>query len=67
MMQNGEQILGQPLTTNAVGDGNNKSVEVYRQFTASSAVVDILFYTEEKPDQTVDVTIPLSVSNSTQP
>ncbi|ANF94912.1 DUF4179 domain-containing protein [Paenibacillus bovis] len=67
MMQNGEQILGQPLTINAVGDGNNKSVEVYRQFTASSAVVDILFYTAEKPDQTVDVTIPLSVPNSMQP
>ncbi|WP_017813376.1 DUF4179 domain-containing protein [Paenibacillus shenyangensis] len=67
MMQNGEQILGQPLTTNVVGDGNNKSIEVYRQFTDSSAVVDILFYTEEKPDQTVDVTIPLSASNSTQP
>ncbi|WP_458120745.1 DUF4179 domain-containing protein [Paenibacillus sp. Z6-24] len=58
--RSGKQLIGQPLTIHPIGDGNNKAIEVYPDFTDSHAAVDVLFYTEENPDQTADVTLPLS-------
>ncbi|WP_046212503.1 DUF4179 domain-containing protein [Paenibacillus wulumuqiensis] len=67
IFHNGEQMFGQPLTVNALGDGNNKNIEVYRHFTGSSAKVNILFYTEENPEQITEAAIPLAASAFRQP
>ncbi|MFB5674078.1 DUF4179 domain-containing protein [Paenibacillus terreus] len=42
-----ERIIGKPLTINFVGDGDNKAVDVYKNFKGTKASVYIFFYSVE--------------------
>lgn len=46
-----ERILGKPLTVNFSGDGNNKAVDVYRDFKDNEASIYMFYYTTDEPDK----------------
>ena len=46
-----ERILGKPITVNFSGDGNNKAIDVYKDFKGTEASIYIFYYTTDAPDQ----------------
>lgn len=46
-----ERILGRPVTANFAGDGNNKAIDVYKDFKGTEATIYHFFYTTDDPDQ----------------
>ncbi|MBE0337790.1 DUF4179 domain-containing protein [Paenibacillus sp. 23TSA30-6] len=52
-----ERILGKPISANFTGDGNNKAVDVYKNFKGSEASIYMFFYTTDAPE--AEITVPL--------
>lgn len=52
-----ERILGRPVTANFAGDGNNKAIDVYKDFKGTEATIYHFFYTTDDPDQEMSVQI----------
>ncbi|MNW62138.1 hypothetical protein D3C74_402500 [compost metagenome] len=46
-----ERILGKPLTTNFDGDGNNKAIDVYKNFRGTEASIYMFYYTTDAPEK----------------
>lgn len=46
-----DRIIGKPLTVNFSGDGNNKSIDVYKDYASDSAEIYMFYYTTERPDE----------------
>ncbi|WP_018885935.1 DUF4179 domain-containing protein [Paenibacillus massiliensis] len=46
-----ERIIGKPLTVNFAGDGNNKAIDVYKNYVADSAEIYMFYYITERPDE----------------
>ena len=46
-----DRILGRPVTTNFTGDGNNKAIDVYKNFKGTEASIYMFFYTTDEPEQ----------------
>jgi hypothetical protein len=44
-----ERILGRPVIANFEGDGNNKAIDVYKDFKGTEASIYIFFYTTDDP------------------
>ncbi|MNO19830.1 hypothetical protein D3C76_95680 [compost metagenome] len=44
-------LPGKPVTSNFSGDGNNKSIDVYKDFTDTEASIYMYFYTTDDPDK----------------
>lgn len=43
--------LGKPVTSNFSGDGNNKAIDVYKNFKGTEASVYMYYYTTDDPDK----------------
>ncbi|WP_405174843.1 DUF4179 domain-containing protein [Paenibacillus sp. FSL H8-0261] len=54
-----ERILGKPLTVNFAGDGNNKAIDVYKDFKGTEATIYMFYYTTDDPDKETRVQIQL--------
>lgn len=52
-----ERILGRPVTANFAGDGNNKAIDIYKDFKGTEATIYHFFYTTDDPDQESSVQI----------
>lgn len=52
-----ERILGRPVTANFAGDGNNKAIDIYKDFKGTEATIYHFFYTTDDPDQETSVQI----------
>lgn len=52
-----ERILGKPLTVNFAGDGNNKAIDVYKNFKGTEATIYMFYYTTDDPDKETRVQI----------
>ncbi|MFK4471953.1 hypothetical protein ABH897_001676 [Paenibacillus sp. RC73] len=52
-----ERILGKPISANFTGDGNNKAVDVYKNFKGTEASIYMFFYTTDEPE--AEITVPL--------
>jgi hypothetical protein len=50
-----ERILGKPLTVNFAGDGNNKAIDVYKDFKGTEATIYNFYYTTDDPDKETSV------------
>ncbi|CAH1196505.1 hypothetical protein PAECIP111892_02252 [Paenibacillus auburnensis] len=46
-----DRILGKPVTTNFTGDGNNKAIDVYKNFKGTEASIYMFFYTTDEPEK----------------
>ncbi|WP_375103721.1 DUF4179 domain-containing protein [Paenibacillus sp. RS8] len=46
-----ERILGKPITVNFAGDGNNKAIDVYKDFKGTEATIYMFYYTTDDPDK----------------
>ena len=46
-----DRIIGKQLTVNFSGDGNNKSIDVYKDYASDSAEIYMFYYTTERPDE----------------
>jgi hypothetical protein len=46
-----ERILGRPVTVNFAGDGNNKAIDVYKDFQGTEASIYMFNYTTDEPDK----------------
>lgn len=46
-----ERILGKPVTVNFSGDGNNKAIDVYKDFKGTEASIYIFYYTTDDPEK----------------
>ncbi|MBJ8192016.1 DUF4179 domain-containing protein, partial [Bacillus cereus] len=59
-----ERIIGKPITANFAGDGNNKAVDVYKNFIGKEASIYMFYYTTDDPE--AETTVPLQplTSNS---
>ncbi|MGQ4680101.1 DUF4179 domain-containing protein [Paenibacillus polymyxa] len=59
-----ERIIGKPITANFAGDGNNKAVDVYKNFKGKEASIYMFYYTTDDPE--AETTVPLQplTSNS---
>ncbi|MHA6530374.1 DUF4179 domain-containing protein [Paenibacillus sp. BAC0078] len=49
--------LGKPVTSNFDGDGNNKAIDVYKNFKGTEASVYMYYYTTDDPDKETRVTL----------
>jgi hypothetical protein len=49
--QGKERIVGKPLTVNFTGDGDNKAVDVYKNFKGTEASVYIFYYSVEDAEK----------------
>lgn len=52
-----DRILGKPVTTNFNGDGNNKAIDVYKNFKGTKASIYMFYYTTDDPDKETRVTL----------
>ncbi|WP_108722023.1 DUF4179 domain-containing protein [Paenibacillus ihuae] len=50
-----DRILGKPVTTNFDGDGNNKAIDVYKNFKGTEASIYMFFYTTDEPEKEIRV------------
>lgn len=46
-----ERIIGRPVTVNFAGDGNNKAIDVYKDFKGTEASIYMFYYTTDEPDK----------------
>ncbi|UQZ32958.1 RNA polymerase subunit sigma [Paenibacillus sp. PK3_47] len=46
-----ERILGRPVTVNFAGDGNNKAIDVYKDFKGTEASIYMFNYNTDEPDK----------------
>ncbi|MFC3745429.1 DUF4179 domain-containing protein [Paenibacillus sp. GCM10012306] len=46
-----DRILGRPVTVNFSGDGNNKAIDVYKDFKEKEASLYMFYYTTDEPDK----------------
>lgn len=46
-----ERIPGRPVTVNFAGDGNNKAIDVYKDFKGTEASIYMFNYTTDEPDK----------------
>ncbi|MFE4711340.1 DUF4179 domain-containing protein [Paenibacillus sp. NPDC056722] len=46
-----DRILGRPVTVNFAGDGNNKAIDVYKDFKQTEASLYMFYYTTDEPDK----------------
>ncbi|KAF6579227.1 DUF4179 domain-containing protein [Paenibacillus sp. EKM212P] len=58
-----ERIIGKPITANFAGDGNNKAVDVYKNFKGTEASIYMFYYTTDDPE--AGTTIPLQPLTNT--
>ncbi|KWX76948.1 DUF4179 domain-containing protein [Paenibacillus jilunlii] len=49
--ENYKNLPGKPVTSNFSGDGNNKAIDVYKDFTGTEASIYMYFYTTDDPDK----------------
>jgi hypothetical protein len=47
--------VGKPVTSNFSGDGNNKAIDLYKNYTGNDAEIYIFWYYTENPDKEVRV------------
>jgi hypothetical protein len=47
--------VGKPVTTNFSGDGNNKAIDLYKNYTGNDAEIYIFWYYTENPNKQVRV------------
>ncbi|WP_313637949.1 DUF4179 domain-containing protein [Paenibacillus sp.] len=52
-----ERILGKPVTVNFAGDGNNKAIDVYKDFKGTEASIYMFYYTTDDPEKETRVQI----------
>ncbi|MEK5398784.1 DUF4179 domain-containing protein [Paenibacillus sp. FSL K6-2859] len=52
-----ERILGKPVTVNFTGDGNNKAIDVYKDFKGTEASIYNFYYTTDDPEKETRVQI----------
>lgn len=46
-----ERIIGKQVTSNFDGDGNNKAIDVYKDFQGTEASIYMFYYTTDEPDK----------------
>ncbi|WP_438492406.1 DUF4179 domain-containing protein [Paenibacillus sp. IHBB 3054] len=46
-----ERILGRPETINFAGDGNNKAIDIYKDYKGTEASIYMFYYTTDEPDK----------------
>ncbi|QSF43936.1 DUF4179 domain-containing protein [Paenibacillus tianjinensis] len=46
-----DRILGRPVTSNFDGDGNNKAIDVYKNFKGTEASIYMFYYTTDEPEK----------------
>ncbi|NJJ41007.1 DUF4179 domain-containing protein [Paenibacillus apii] len=51
------RIIGKPLTVNFAGDGNNKAIDVYKNFKGTEAEIHMFYYTTDDPDKETRVVL----------
>ncbi|WP_025335936.1 hypothetical protein [Paenibacillus sabinae] len=57
IMQGKERLLGKPLTVNFAGDGNNKAIDVYKNFKGTEAEIHMFYYTTDDPEKETRVVL----------
>ncbi|QWU15007.1 protein of unknown function [Paenibacillus sophorae] len=57
IMRGKERLLGKPLTANFTGDGNNKAIDVYKNFQGTEAEIHMFYYTIDDPEKVTRVTL----------
>ncbi|WP_248927989.1 DUF4179 domain-containing protein [Paenibacillus hamazuiensis] len=55
IMKDGNRLIGKPVTTNFMGDGNNRAIDEYPDFTGTEAELHIFWYYTETPDKELRV------------
>jgi hypothetical protein len=50
-----DRTVGKPVTSNFSGDGNNKAIDLYKNYTGNDAEIYIFWYYTENPDKQVRV------------
>ncbi|MDF9843298.1 MULTISPECIES: DUF4179 domain-containing protein [unclassified Paenibacillus] len=46
-----ERIIGRPVTSNFAGDGNNRAIDVYKDFQGTEASIYMFYYTTDEPER----------------
>lgn len=46
-----DRIMGKQVTANFDGDGNNKAIDVYKNFKGNEASIYMLYYSSDEPDK----------------
>ncbi|AUS29128.1 DUF4179 domain-containing protein [Paenibacillus sp. P2(2022)] len=59
-----ERMIGKPITANFAGDGNNKAVDVYKNFKGKEASIYMFYYTTDEPEAETSVPLQPLTSNS---
>ncbi|AKG35771.1 DUF4179 domain-containing protein [Paenibacillus durus] len=67
IMQGKERLLGEQLTANFTGDGNNKAIDVYKNFKGTEAEIHMFFYTIDDPEKETRVTLRPGPTHSGSP
>ncbi|AIQ13988.1 DUF4179 domain-containing protein [Paenibacillus durus] len=67
IMQGKERLLGKQLTANFTGDGNNKAIDVYKNFKGTEAEIHMFYYTIDDPEKETRVTLQPGPTNSGSP
>ncbi|MBB6731377.1 DUF4179 domain-containing protein [Cohnella zeiphila] len=58
-MMNGKQSQpGRPVTANFSGDGNNRAIDMYKDFAGTEADIYIYFYSTDDPDKELRIDLP---------
>ncbi|AIQ48805.1 RNA polymerase sigma factor [Paenibacillus sp. FSL R7-0273] len=46
-----DRIIGRPVTINFSGDGNNRAIDVYKDFQGTEASIYMFYYTTDEPER----------------
>ncbi|MNB73645.1 hypothetical protein D3C75_202550 [compost metagenome] len=46
-----DRIIGRPVTINFAADGNNKAIDVYKDFKGTEASIYMFYYTTDEPER----------------
>ncbi|MNC60282.1 hypothetical protein D3C75_1101510 [compost metagenome] len=46
-----DRIIGRPVTINFTGDGNNRAIDVYKDFQGTEATIYMFYYTTDEPER----------------
>ncbi|MFD1772888.1 DUF4179 domain-containing protein [Paenibacillus rhizophilus] len=49
--------IGKPVTVNFIGDGNNKAIDMYKNFEGTEASVYMFFYSTDEPEREARVSL----------
>jgi hypothetical protein len=55
IIESGKRIIGEPITTNFLGDGNNRAIDRYADYKGTDADIYMFFYTVDYPESEMRV------------